>query len=322
MKLKDWADKQGIAYLTAYRWFRDGKLPVKAYQTESGTIIVEAEPDNVEKPMASNSQTSDIMSIFLKKTVEFSKNNTSVEDFAAYILSNFSLKLNSGPDTPKYSRNKPKPEDIQKHFQQFLKPKGEKPKPNMFVAEPEALDELMAESDNMTTQELVSEIQKIGGYEITNKLPTILQNGVSSFVNTSQVPEMQDLIKDLSAALSPTSLSLTDSVKTYDSLANTEGVVVRNVDLTPQSINYTSSTNSAFGIASISPLTITANSVSAVMPASAPTSSYVMATSVFQPTPKEIEKAHEAFSKVASDLRATVTKARRGRKPSKKTGKK
>jgi len=39
MKLSVYAKKIGIAYVTAYRWYRSGKL--KAYQTESGTIIVE-----------------------------------------------------------------------------------------------------------------------------------------------------------------------------------------------------------------------------------------------------------------------------------------
>jgi predicted site-specific integrase-resolvase len=39
MKLSAYAKKIGIAYVTAYRWYRSGKL--KAYQTESGTIIVD-----------------------------------------------------------------------------------------------------------------------------------------------------------------------------------------------------------------------------------------------------------------------------------------
>lgn len=44
MKLSAWAKKQGITYLTAYRWFRHGKLPVAAKQTETGTILVDDEP--------------------------------------------------------------------------------------------------------------------------------------------------------------------------------------------------------------------------------------------------------------------------------------
>ena len=41
MKLKRWAESQGITYQTAWLWFKAGKLPVKAYQTETGTIIVD-----------------------------------------------------------------------------------------------------------------------------------------------------------------------------------------------------------------------------------------------------------------------------------------
>ncbi len=120
MKLKDWADKTGIKYLTAYRWFKAGKLPVPAYQSESGTIIVQDDAENPsEQAMAGNSGQNDAMSLFLKKTVEFSKNNSTVEDFAAFVISNFQLKL-QGSDGPKYSKNKPKTEDIQKHFQKFL----------------------------------------------------------------------------------------------------------------------------------------------------------------------------------------------------------
>ena len=45
MKLADWARSQGIRYHTAYKWFRDGTLPVPAFQTETGTILVTpAEP--------------------------------------------------------------------------------------------------------------------------------------------------------------------------------------------------------------------------------------------------------------------------------------
>jgi Predicted site-specific integrase-resolvase len=43
MKLSDWAKSQGIAYQTAWRWFKMGKLPVKTIQTPSGTILVEPE---------------------------------------------------------------------------------------------------------------------------------------------------------------------------------------------------------------------------------------------------------------------------------------
>lgn len=40
MKLSDWAKKQGITYLTAYRWFSAGHLK-NARQMPTGTIIVD-----------------------------------------------------------------------------------------------------------------------------------------------------------------------------------------------------------------------------------------------------------------------------------------
>jgi len=45
MRLKEWAAQQGIHYQTAWRWFRDGKLPVPALQTPSGTIWVQSAAD-------------------------------------------------------------------------------------------------------------------------------------------------------------------------------------------------------------------------------------------------------------------------------------
>jgi putative resolvase len=43
MKLSAWAKKQGISYTTAWRWFRDGRLPVRAEQMATGTVIVHEE---------------------------------------------------------------------------------------------------------------------------------------------------------------------------------------------------------------------------------------------------------------------------------------
>jgi putative resolvase len=42
MKLSDWARRNGIAYQTAWKWWKAGKLPVPARQMPSGTILVEA----------------------------------------------------------------------------------------------------------------------------------------------------------------------------------------------------------------------------------------------------------------------------------------
>ena len=44
MKLTDWAKQNGLSYVTAWRLFRDGKLPVRATQLETGTILVHPEP--------------------------------------------------------------------------------------------------------------------------------------------------------------------------------------------------------------------------------------------------------------------------------------
>lgn len=41
MKLSEWAKLQGIAYRTAWNWFKAGKLPVRAMQTATGMILVE-----------------------------------------------------------------------------------------------------------------------------------------------------------------------------------------------------------------------------------------------------------------------------------------
>jgi putative resolvase len=41
MRLNDWAKEQGIAYITAWRWFKRGKLPVRAFKTPTGMILVE-----------------------------------------------------------------------------------------------------------------------------------------------------------------------------------------------------------------------------------------------------------------------------------------
>jgi predicted site-specific integrase-resolvase len=43
MKLREWAEKQGISYRTALQWFHTGTLPVEAEQMATGTIIVKLE---------------------------------------------------------------------------------------------------------------------------------------------------------------------------------------------------------------------------------------------------------------------------------------
>ena len=41
MKLSEWAKEQGIAYLTAYRWFKAGKIPNAKQMSDTGTILID-----------------------------------------------------------------------------------------------------------------------------------------------------------------------------------------------------------------------------------------------------------------------------------------
>lgn len=283
IKLKEYAENNNIKYITAYRWFKSGFIP-GAFRTPTGTILIEVGPD--EDQATKNAQSNDVMSAILKKTVECSKNNSTVEDFAAWILSNFNLKFITDNEKPVYSRAKPKSEDVQKHFQQFIKPKGEKPKMNMFIADDsEALDDMIIKSDDLTAKELVEEINKIGA-----------ESGEP--INLSDTPEVSELMKDLSSAIyNPSSMFL--NVKTYDNVA--EGVVLRSVDLTPQQqLNYIGSTNSAFSNCSISETGIVAQLNYDTQPANL--GSFVG----FNPTQKELESSNKILE--------ITDKPKRGRK--------
>jgi putative resolvase len=44
VKLSEWARGQGVSYQTAWRWVKDGKMPVPVRQAPSGTWIVEEAP--------------------------------------------------------------------------------------------------------------------------------------------------------------------------------------------------------------------------------------------------------------------------------------
>lgn len=298
MKLKDWAEKAGVKYLTAYRWFKAGTLPVKAYQTNSGTIIVE---DEFLESSTTSSASNDAMSLFLKKTVEFSKNNSTVEDFAAYVISNFQLKISNTVDGPKYSKQKPKPEDVQKHFQQFI-PKGEKPKTNSFIMEPEDFEEIPTTEKPIHRTELADEFS----------LAVDPQNYVSTSAHTATP-------SGAAGAMSPT-----------------ESTVTRSVDLntTPQSINYTGSNslafsgsqtfgaavnslapNSTFNVASASyadpdGLYFTNMSYSPDPSGSLEVTDFIGS---FQPTQKELESV-----KASTEVRLNQPRNKRGRKPSKR----
>lgn len=42
MKLSDWAREQGVHYQTAWKWARDGKMPVPVVKTPTGRYLVMA----------------------------------------------------------------------------------------------------------------------------------------------------------------------------------------------------------------------------------------------------------------------------------------
>lgn len=44
MRLPDYAKHLGISYQTAWRWWKAGKLPHRAYQSETGMVIVDYNP--------------------------------------------------------------------------------------------------------------------------------------------------------------------------------------------------------------------------------------------------------------------------------------
>jgi putative resolvase len=48
VKLAEWAQRQGISYMTAWRWTKEDAMPVPWRKTPSGTILVDAPID--EKP--------------------------------------------------------------------------------------------------------------------------------------------------------------------------------------------------------------------------------------------------------------------------------
>lgn len=55
MRLKDWAEQQGVHYQTAWRWARAGKMPVPTIKTETGQYLVQVdvptEPETGKAPI-------------------------------------------------------------------------------------------------------------------------------------------------------------------------------------------------------------------------------------------------------------------------------
>jgi hypothetical protein len=241
------------------------------------------------------------MSLFLKKTVEFSKNNSTVEDFAAFIISNFQIRLNTTPDSPKYSRRKPEADEVQKHFQQFLPDK-------------ESIEHLKA------VKTLLKEGKQAGDVVPAEAAPP-----------TAAASSADGLLSDEHLKSLLASPSATD-VRMYGNV--TEGLVSRSVDFdtTPQQINYTGSTSQTFSNnSSIASGVAVSSSYMVGGIDAAPASLGIMGggTSVmfnaapaapFQPTQKELLSATQVIETTEiEDLAETDSLPRkRGRKPSKK----
>ena len=54
MKLSDYAKELGMSYTTAWRWWKAGKLPHPARQTESGLVIVDYVPQSSKTELKTN----------------------------------------------------------------------------------------------------------------------------------------------------------------------------------------------------------------------------------------------------------------------------
>lgn len=240
MKLKQWADKQGIKYLTAYRWFKAGTLPVSAYQTDSGTIIVEDDGAAPETNMQDDRKKDTVVSQILKKTVEFSKANGSVEDFAAYILSNYKIEQFPQPEVPKPRGPKPTAEMAQKHFKQFIKTPAKKPEANMFLMEQAALDKLSEVTSDLTSdayseESLAKEISSVFDPTGVMKVGTVVPS--NGFVQGSSAQSNlggASLLNSMHNAISGT--TLTGTVKTYASV-DSGAVFGRSVEPTSVAFN-------------------------------------------------------------------------------------
>lgn len=298
IKLKEWADRNNLSYITANRHFHQGLIS-GAVQLDSGTILVE--DDSLEQNMAANSSANDAMSLFLKKTVEFSKNNSTVEDFAAFIISNFQLKLNSAPDGPRYSRVKPKADEVQKHFQQFI--------PDKEVTE------------HMKAVTALLKQGKIAGDVVpAASAPEVAVTSNASGLNSEYVESTGQVLESL--------LRATPSAPDVHLYGNvTEGLVSRSVDFntTPQQINYTGSTSQTFSDVSCSTAEAPTNSGQLLGSLPLATNAMFYASTVatgaspvtFQPTQKELLSA-ALITETAEADEVNELPRKRGRKPSKK----
>lgn len=49
IKLATWAKKFGIHYQTAWKWFKQGKMPIRSEKLPSGMIVVYEDENNDEQ---------------------------------------------------------------------------------------------------------------------------------------------------------------------------------------------------------------------------------------------------------------------------------
>lgn len=109
MKLTDWAKKQKLSYMTCYRWFKEGKLPPeikKAYQTKSGTIIVETEDDSTNS--------SDPLTQLLNIAFKYTQEEKTIFEFASYVASKFNFTFKDSETTAQPSNILPESESNNK----------------------------------------------------------------------------------------------------------------------------------------------------------------------------------------------------------------
>jgi hypothetical protein len=251
-----------------------------------------------------------------------------VEDFAAYVISNFQLKLNGvGVDSPRYSKNRPKPEEVQKHFQQFL---PDKEKEERLKAVKNLIKQQGHTGETSFSEENLSERFD----EEPNPFARVVDTGTDG---------MNAEWNSIGAALSSAALQ-NSGVRMYGPEVAAEGLVTRSVDFdtTPQQINYTGSTSQtfssspsaagAFFISSNNCVPVSTTEIGGLCAPAAMSSLNLsdsrtsgavynsVAAAPFQPTQKELLSAAKVIEAVEiDDLAETDSLPRkRGRKPSKK----
>ena len=160
MKLSDWARKQGIHYMTAYGWFKAGKMPVSCYQAPSGTLMVNTEEikDGIDKVVIYARVSSH------DKKADLLRQVTRCEDFCAgrgYSISGIYKEIASGMN------------DTRKQLWKMIDSK-----PTIIIVE---------HKDRLTRF----------GFEYINRLLT--KQGCKIVVINSETIEETDLIKDMIA---------------------------------------------------------------------------------------------------------------------------